>query len=119
MHADQIIQNKTSQPISVLHLTYPDNHYSTQISIDGATLKWDDTRLRYRIYNFNTPLQPGEQRHMRFTVARAPQGFENDPSVLEVVQNGTFFNNMIAPQIGYQAGVGDELPIGIADLVRR
>jgi len=103
MHADQIIQNKTSQPISVLHLTYPDNHYSTQISIDGATLKWDDTRLRYRIYNFNTPLQPGEQRHMRFTVARAPQGFENDPSVLEVVQNGTFFNNMIAPQIGYQS----------------
>ncbi len=103
MHGDEIIQNKTASPISVLHLTYADPDYSTQVAIDGATLKRDDSRLRYQIYNFNPPLQPGEQRHLRFTVTRAPQGFENSPSVLQVVQNGTFFNNAVAPQIGYQA----------------
>ena len=104
MQCDEIIQNKTAQPLSVLHLNYPEADYSTQIAIDGAMLKQDDRRLRYRIYNFNPPLQPGEKRHLRFTVKREPRGFENSPSVLEIVQNGTFFNNAIGPQIGYQAG---------------
>ena len=103
MHADKIIQNKTANPISVLHLKYADPDYSTQVAVDGATLKRDDSRLRYQIYNFNPPMQPGEQRHLRFTVTRAPRGFENSLSVLQVVQNGTFFNNSVAPQIGYQA----------------
>jgi hypothetical protein len=102
MHGDEIIQNETASPISLLHLTYADPDYSTQVAVDGATLKRDDARLRYQIYNFHPPLQPGEQRHLRFTVTRAPQGFENSPSVLQVVENGTFFNNIVAPQIGYQ-----------------
>ncbi len=102
MRGDQIIQNKTANPISVLRLTYANLDFSTQVAIDGATLTRDDARLRYQTYTFNPALQPGEQRHMRFTVKRAPQGFENSPSVLQIVQNGTFFNNDLAPQIGYQ-----------------
>ncbi len=48
-------------------------------------------------------MQPGEKRHMRFTVSREPRGFENTVGVLQVVQNGTFFNNAeVSPQIGYQ-----------------
>jgi aminopeptidase N len=36
-------------------------------------------------------------------VTREPRGFENTVAVLQVVQNGTFFNNQeSAPQIGYQ-----------------
>jgi len=104
MQGDQIVQNKTAVPISLLHLTYADPDYSTQVAIDGATLKRDDSRLRYRIYTLNPPMQPGEQRHLRFTVKRDPRGFANSPSVLEVVQNGSFFNSMVAPQIGYQPG---------------
>ncbi len=104
VRGDEVIENKTTSPIATLHLSYADPDYSTQIGIDGATLKYDDTRARYRIYNFNPALQAGEQRHMRFTVTREPRGFENSPSVLQVVQNGTFFNNSVAPQIGYQSG---------------
>ncbi len=103
MHGDTIIQNETAQPISVLHLNDAGPDFQTEVQIDGAKLKQDDTRLQYRIYEFDPPMQPGEKRHMRFTVKREPRGFENTVSVLQVVQNGTFFNNQaVSPQIGYQ-----------------
>jgi len=103
MHADSIIQNKTDKPIPVLHLNYASTDFQTEVQIDGAKLKQDDPRLQYRIYELDPPMQPGEQRHFRFTVAREPRGFENNASVLQVVQNGTFFNNAdVSPEIGYQ-----------------
>jgi ABC-2 type transport system permease protein len=103
MRADTIIQNKTGQPISVLHLNYAGPDYKTEVQIDGARQKQDDARLQYRIYDLDPPMQPGEQRHFRFTITREPRGFENAVSVLQIVQNGTFFNNAeISPQIGYQ-----------------
>jgi ABC-2 type transport system permease protein len=103
MRADTIIQNKTDKPIAVLHLNDAGPDYRTQVQIDGATLKQRDPRLQYSIYEFDPPMQPGEQRHFRCTVTREPRGFENTVSVLQVVQNGTFFNNAeVSPQIGYQ-----------------
>jgi ABC-type transport system involved in multi-copper enzyme maturation permease subunit len=103
MQADTIIKNETSQPIAVLHVNYAAPDFDTQIQIDGAKLKQDDQRLQYRIYTLDPPMQPAEQRHFRFTVKREPRGFENTVSLLQVVQNGTFFNNAdISPQIGYQ-----------------
>ena len=41
---------------------------------------------------------------MHFTVKSKNRGFENDLSTVELVQNGTFFNNTIGPTIGYQSG---------------
>ena len=87
----------------MLHLNDAGPDFQTEVQIDGAKLKQDDKRLQYRIYEFDPPMQPGEQRHFRFTVTREPRGFENTVSVLQVVQNGTFFNNAeVSPQIGYQ-----------------
>ena len=105
MHADTIIQNKTSQPVSVLHVNYPGPDFQSQIQIDGAKIKQDDHRLQYRIYTLDPPMQPGDKRHFRFTTSREPRGFENTVSLLQIAQNGTFFNNAdISPQIGYQPG---------------
>ena len=105
MRGDTIIQNETAQPISVLHVNDAGPDFQTEVQVDGAKLKQDDTRLQYRIYEFDPPMQPGEKRHMRFTVKREPRGFENTVSVLQVVENGTFFNNQaVSPQIGYQEG---------------
>ena len=103
MRGDQVIQNETGLPMSRLDLTL-DPDFNTEASIDGAQLDKDDKRLRYRIYRLNPPMQPGEKRHMRFTVKKETRGFENSVTALQVVQNGTFFNNTIAPQIGYQPG---------------
>lgn len=103
MRADTLIENKTAKPIATLYVTYASRDFETEIQIDGARLKQDDPRLRYRMYELDPPMQPGEQRHFRFTVQREPRGFENTPGILQVVQNGTFFNNAeVSPQIGYQ-----------------
>jgi len=105
MRADTVIENKTGQPIAALHVTYAGPDFQTEMQIDGARLRQDDPRLRYRIYDLNPPMQPGERRHFRFTVQREPRGFENTVGVLQIVQNGTFFNNAdVSPQIGYQPG---------------
>ncbi len=54
MHADTIIENKTEKPIGVLYLNDAGPDYQTEIQIDGATLKQDDRRLSFRIYEFES-----------------------------------------------------------------
>ena len=76
----------------------------TRVDIDGAKIVKDDARLHYQIYRLSPPMQPGESRHMRFSVAKDTRGFENSLTMREIMPNGTFFNNSIAPQIGYQTG---------------
>jgi ABC-2 type transport system permease protein len=102
MRAEQAIQNPTGQPIEEIHFTINPN-YITEIEIPGASLSKDDQKLYYRIYKFDSPLQPNESRTMHFTVKSKNRGFENDVSTVELVQNGTFFNNTIGPMIGYQS----------------
>ncbi|HEV1287313.1 MAG TPA: M1 family aminopeptidase [Bryobacteraceae bacterium] len=101
MHGDQVIQNKTAQPIAEIHVVV-DPDYDSEIQLDGATLASDDKRLYYRIYKLAQPMAPGESRPMKFTVRSHVHGIENEVSHLELVENGTFFNSFIAPQIGYQ-----------------
>lgn len=102
LKGDQTIVNKTSGPIHELHLSV-NNQFDTDVKIDGATLKQDDKRLFYRIYQLNPPMQAGETRRMQFTVKSNTRGFENSLTDRQLMPNGTFFNNTIAPQIGYQA----------------
>ncbi|MFN7543233.1 MAG: ABC transporter permease/M1 family aminopeptidase [Acidobacteriota bacterium] len=99
---DQVITNPHAKPIESLHLV-TSQEYRYEIEIEGAALSQNDERLGYRIYRFSPALGPGEKRRMKYRVQFAPRGISNSVQVLEVVQNGTFFNNAIAPQIGYQA----------------
>jgi ABC-type transport system involved in multi-copper enzyme maturation permease subunit len=101
MRGEAVIENPYQQPIHEIHFSL-DGHYRTQIDIPGAVLAKDDDRLYYRVYRFTAPLEPGEKRTMRFTVESRTRGFENSPSNLELVQNGTFFNNSVGPIIGYR-----------------
>jgi hypothetical protein len=103
MHGDEIIYNPYPQPLQEIHFSV-DRNYDVAIEVPGASLSKDDKRLAYRIYHFDSPLTPGEQRTMHFTVKTNTRGFENEVSNLSVVQNGTFFNSSIAPRIGYDAG---------------
>ncbi len=103
MKADQRIRNKHSQPIRELHLSYDRREFAYEISIEGAKIRNDDPRLGYSIYQLDPPMAPGEKRRMTYTVRREPRGISNSTGGLQFVQNGTFFNNFIAPQIGYQA----------------
>ena len=102
LRADQIIRNKHSAPITDVYVNY-NSDFGLDLNIEGASLIEDDRRLTWRTYQFRPPLQPGEEHHMRYTLTYRPRGFENSVSVTSLVQNGTFFNSQITPQIGYQA----------------
>jgi len=101
MRGESVIYNPYSQPLGEVHFSV-NRDYTTQIQIPGAVLAKDDALLGYRIYRFTAPLEPGESRTMRFTVSSRTRGFENSVSDKELVQNGTFFNNDVAPIIGYR-----------------
>ena len=103
MRGEEVIYNPYPQPLGEVHFSL-DRNYDTAIEIPGASLARDDARLYYRIYHFTTPLQPGESRTVTFTAKSHNRGFENSPSNIELVQNGTFFNNTVAPVIGYESG---------------
>lgn len=93
--------NRSGKPIDVLHVVVAEG-MKTEFQFEGAALQEDDRSHLYRIYKLNPPMQPNETRQLRFTVSRDPKGIENSVSQLQIVQNGTFFNNGVAPQLGYQ-----------------
>jgi len=93
-------RNVDAIPIDSLHLNLPNTYVI--IDIPGAELVTDDVDLDYRIYKLNPPLAPGAE--LKFTVKGTyrTEGFENTVSFVQLVNNGTFFNNMdLIPQIGY------------------
>ena len=104
LKGEQTIVNKSSEPISKMYLNLADG-YETTVAIDRAKLVEEFKPLNYQIYEFNPPLMPTESVAMSYTVSYAAKGFENNVRRTDIVQNGTFFNNQICPQIGYQSQV--------------
>jgi ABC-2 type transport system permease protein len=100
MRGDEVIYNPYSSPLAEVHFSL-DRNYDIAIDIPGAEPSKDDRRLAYRIYRFTSPLEPGESRVMHFSVISKNRGFENELTTTDVMPNGTFFNNTVAPVIGY------------------
>ncbi len=116
---EQIIVNRSQAPIEQLFLNFAE-HLDTTVEVDNATLETAHEDLRYYIYRFDPPMAPQQQLTMRYMVQFEPQGFENSVSRPDIVQNGSFFNNSFAPQIGYldQAELtdrGDRRKEGLAE----
>ena len=103
MRGEQTMVNKTDQPIEQMFISY-NGEFEYDIEIENGTVAQEFPDMEVLIYELDPPLMPGGTSSMSYRVSYEPQGFENSVSVTQIVQNGTFFNNMIAPQIGYQAG---------------
>jgi len=103
MKGKQVLQNKSEQPINTVAFTLMPN-LETTIDIAGAQRESVDDRLGVWTYKFDTPLLPGKNAQMNYEVKILSQGIENGVSHVEVNQNGTFFNNSLAPSIGYASG---------------
>ncbi|MFN6400559.1 MAG: M1 family aminopeptidase [Planctomycetota bacterium] len=100
MSAVQMIANKSDQPIDRFFINIsPD--LETQITIPRTQLEKDDQDLMFRIYRVDPPMQPGETLQMEYTIKSNTHGIENQVTNTQLVQNGTFFNNGIAPSFGY------------------
>ncbi|MBX7241888.1 MAG: hypothetical protein K1X92_09070 [Bacteroidia bacterium] len=101
--ASLTLKNKSDTPIDSLHLTLLPEYMRLTVNLEGAKKVLNDTQNGYCIYQLGSPLAPGDSIMMNFTTEYDSKGFENEVSVTEIVQNGTFFNNSdITPQIGYQ-----------------
>jgi aminopeptidase N len=101
LHGRQTIKNKSDESIDTVYIALADN-YETELTIERAILAEEFEDFNYQIYKLDPPLDVGETLEMEYTVTYEPEGFENSVSNTSIVQNGTFFNNLIVPQIGYQ-----------------
>lgn len=98
------LQNKTSAPIMDIHLT-GDDEVHAEVKFDRPSHRtFEGPRNIYAIYHFETPVAPGEVVHMIASVRHESRGFRDGNEKAEYVYNGTFFNNGVFPQIGYQKG---------------
>jgi ABC-2 type transport system permease protein len=98
--------NKTAKPIGELHVTFNNQLTTLDIAIPGAKVKSDDRDLGYRIYSLAPPLAPGASLPMSFRTGWTANGFPNGGSNINIVENGTFFNNFsYFPHLGYNEGI--------------
>lgn len=102
------LKNKAQRPIPDLHIqqSMQDHLIVQHIKFNrGVTVKQTDQTFGYQIYELKQPLLPGDSVRMDFKVSLMPKGFKEKVSSTQVVDNGTFFNNITYfPTLGYNAG---------------
>lgn len=97
---DITITNKTETAIKELHFTILDNE-EQQFEIPNSKITLDN-KDEYRIYELDKPLMPGDTMDFICYYQYESKGFENSVSNMNVLKNGTFFNNFtIQPNFGY------------------
>ena len=99
--ADLIVKNESNKAIDSIHYNI---NSDPKITIPNGSLVFDDERLGYRIYELSTPLQPGESIKIKIEIDYISEGFENGTGNTSIVRNGTFLNNRVIPQMGYNSG---------------
>ena len=99
-----VIQNKTSAPISQIHITNQQQSV-TNVEFDRPFhIVSQSPRAMYTIYELAQPLQPGEKANMTFNVAYSSRGFRDGNERPELAYSGTFFDVGYFPTIGYNQG---------------
>ncbi|RYZ84069.1 MAG: hypothetical protein EOP06_18790, partial [Proteobacteria bacterium] len=96
-------RNVSTTAISDLHFTLPTSTDSVSMTIPNSRLKRNASKLFYRIYALDKPLQPGDSIQIKVAISKVNEGFENEVSFTGLTQNGTFFNSDdLLPKFGYQ-----------------
>jgi hypothetical protein len=99
-----VIENRTGQPLSELHVRWNERAEMKALDVGDATVEKDYPHFHYRIYHLATPMAPGEQRTIHFQTVIEEKGFPNDHPLTRIVENGTFLNNFeVAPRLGIDA----------------
>jgi hypothetical protein len=99
------LQNKSSQPISQIHLT--DQRQSvTNVNFSRPFhILSSGPRKIYAIYALEQPLAPGEAVTLTCNVGHQTRGFRDGNEPPELAFNGTFFDSDYFPYVGYNAGM--------------
>jgi len=98
--------NKTAAPIRDVHVETPRDrggYAVNSMSFDrAAKVQLVDGAHGYRIFQLERPLAPGESLQFRFAISYHPRGFPHGGAHTRIVRNGTYFDRMLLPFIGYQ-----------------
>jgi len=102
---EYLLRNTSPVPIRQIHVQklLESNVSLTDVSFDrAATANKKYEKYHYTIYELSQPLSSGQTLKMNFKQNLQPKGFEADNSDIDVVDNGTFFDNAVLPSFGYQ-----------------
>ncbi|SFK86693.1 ABC-2 family transporter protein [Rhodanobacter glycinis] len=102
IHAHYTLVNKHDVPVTKLLVNYTNDFVPTSLHFAPHATASFDKRLGVAIYTLKTPLAPGASMPFDFDIDYAPKGFTNGTGETFLVHNGTFFNNSLLPQFGYQ-----------------
>jgi ABC-2 type transport system permease protein len=95
------LQNKSSQPISDIHIT-DQFEAASSVNFDRPFhLASSSSHHVYSIYSLGQPLAPGDTVSMTFNVAHVTRGFRDGNEPPEFAYNGTFFDSSYFPYVGY------------------
>lgn len=95
------IENRTAAPLPVVHVRWAPPLKMQTLDVEGAAMQKEYKDFNYRVYQFATPMQPGEKRTVRFTTLLEQRGFPNGRPLTRIVDNGTFLDNSsVSPMIG-------------------
>jgi ABC-2 type transport system permease protein len=98
------LANRTGRPIDQVHVDLLNTLRIRRMELGvPARRTIADREKGYYAFRLERPLAPGDSTELRFDVAHEARGFEDEPSFFPVVENGTFFNSMYLPGIGYNA----------------
>lgn len=102
LRGTETLKNQSPHNIDRLYYNTADD-FETKLEVPDSVLEEEYPDWNYRVYRLGTPLEPGGMMQIRYEVKRQPVGFRNQPSTGGIVSNGTFFNNQVVPQLGYQS----------------
>lgn len=95
-----LVVNKTHQTIDSFFVDH--NRLTKEISLSvPAEMKEDDVH-RAKVFILQEAMQPGDSLELTFQVVNEPNSLLRDYSPIS--KNGTFFNNMLFPTLGYNSG---------------
>ncbi len=95
--------NQTDDAIDSVHVYLDPGLAARSLSLDrAAEVVAEDEKIGYRIYALARALAPGDSMRLAFDVGFRSHGFSNSDIQTDIVANGTSFNRMLMPFIGYQ-----------------
>jgi hypothetical protein len=104
------LQNKTTAPITEIHLTDLMESIS-EVRFDRPFRRVSQSaRNEYSVYALEKPLNPNEVLRLAFKTSHTARGYKDGNERPEMALNGTFFDNSYFPTIGYSPAAELEDP---------
>lgn len=115
-----LVQNKTSEPIAEVLISLPTEARVNALALGTASVaKTHASDLGLFVYALTPPLEPGAELPLTFDLEFVSTALKHGTKLTQVVGNGTFLDNFMLPQLGYQTDSeltedGDRKSYGLA-----